>query len=71
MKALAAVDEFLGLHGAGEGEYAVGPHYGWSMTSVQQARGGGRLARGGGGEEGGHHLERSSCEANGFWLGVA
>lgn len=40
MKALAAVDEFLGLHGAGEGEYAVGPHYGWSMTSVQQARGG-------------------------------
>lgn len=33
LKALAAVDEFLALHGAGEGDYAVGPHYGWSMTS--------------------------------------
>lgn len=33
MKALGAVDEFLALHGAGEGEYAVGPHYGWSMTA--------------------------------------
>jgi hypothetical protein len=39
MKALTAVDEFLALHGAGEGEYAVGPHYGWSMTgSVDQVR---------------------------------
>jgi hypothetical protein len=42
MKALTAVDEFLALHGAGEGEYAVGPHYGWSMTgSVDQVRAGG------------------------------
>jgi hypothetical protein len=43
MKALTAVDEFLGLHGAGEGEYAVGPHYGWSMTSADQV--GGPLGR--------------------------
>eukprot|EP00879_Flechtneria_rotunda_P011732 GHRR01012253.1.p1 GENE.GHRR01012253.1~~GHRR01012253.1.p1 ORF type:complete len:264 (+),score=87.09 GHRR01012253.1:401-1192(+) len=34
MKALAAVDEFLALHGAGAGDYAVGPHYGWSMSSL-------------------------------------
>jgi hypothetical protein len=32
IKALAAVDEFLALHGVGE-DYAVGPHYGWSMSS--------------------------------------
>lgn len=37
MKALAAVDEAQALHGAGEGEYAVGPHYGWSMKSQEQA----------------------------------
>ena len=36
MKALAAVDEFLALHGAGEGDYAVGPHYGFTMTSMDQ-----------------------------------
>lgn len=34
MKALASVDEFLALHGAGEGDYAVGPHYGWNMSSM-------------------------------------
>jgi glutathione S-transferase len=34
MKALASVDEFLALHGAGEGDYAVGPHYGWSMSQL-------------------------------------
>lgn len=39
MKALAAVDEFLALHGAGEGDYAVGPHYGWSMKSVEVRQG--------------------------------
>lgn len=33
VKALACVDEFLALHGAGAGDYAVGPHYGWSMSS--------------------------------------
>ncbi|KAF6251488.1 hypothetical protein COO60DRAFT_611407 [Scenedesmus sp. NREL 46B-D3] len=33
LKALACVDEFLALHGAGAGDYAVGPHYGWSMSS--------------------------------------
>jgi hypothetical protein len=33
LKALACVDEFLALHGAGDGDYAVGPHYGWSMSS--------------------------------------
>lgn len=59
MKALAAVDEFLGLHGAGEGEYAVGPHYGWSMTSVEQARGAG-LRRVGGGRRGGITGEESA-----------
>lgn len=31
MRALAAVDEFLALHGASEGRYAVGQHYGWTM----------------------------------------
>jgi glutathione S-transferase len=45
MKALAAVDEFLALHGAGEGEYAVGPHYGWSMTSADQECEGRKLGR--------------------------
>lgn len=32
MKALRSVDEFLALHGAGEGDYAVGPHYSWNMS---------------------------------------
>lgn len=39
VKALASVDEFLKLHGAGEGEYAVGPHYGFTMKSVDQVGG--------------------------------
>lgn len=36
LRALGAVDQFLKLHGAGEGEYAVGPHYGWSMTGSME-----------------------------------
>jgi hypothetical protein len=48
LKALACVDEFLALHGAGDGDYAVGPHYGWSMSSQggdDKVRWGGRVVR--------------------------
>ncbi|KAF8072808.1 GSTU2 [Scenedesmus sp. PABB004] len=39
LRALAAVDAFLGLHGAGWGDAALGPHWGWSMSSAGDDQG--------------------------------
>jgi glutathione S-transferase len=37
LEALAAMDDFINLHGGYQGDHAVGPHYSWSMhSSVDQ-----------------------------------
>jgi len=37
VNALAAMDDFINLHGGYQGDHAVGPHYSWSMhSSVDQ-----------------------------------